>query len=477
MFAWLTGAIAQAAYAVGGKEKGARTRDQTQLKTDKLVSNFIMIIPLALLMFTSIFTPNIFKFESLLCQRTQWWNTNRDYPQHLVSETEGQEGTTALTCPGCKPSLKIDFSGHNNRHFTNSWCWNRLEEWDFEDEWVQVGAGKPEMEHRFKDKENYTPTSLQFHKFFPYVLLVLTAIASVPLIFWTHFADDQIQPEVKFFRESLEALAKTLYKDSKSSGSASSYFKAVRNIQNDVETGVVETPKDNSRRELLMSQFATIFKFMEAKTKGQELIKQIVVYRVMNMVALLGTIIVLAKYSLTETRSEFTCKVEYSATNIHYQYCSITGVGMRLDMTKAWILGYAVLFVIAAAGSYLDYRKFKHMPEYESVVLLFRSTYQDGGPALDNTKDDIHDLKLLVLLASENLTNNGYVRSIFQMLNYAEIAINNENKTKDHNGESAGNPTRQETKQTKVMYKFMELMQEEHDNDNADMVNLLKSLD
>ena len=43
MFAWISSAISDFAFTVGGKEKGAKTRELTQLKTDKLISKFIII--------------------------------------------------------------------------------------------------------------------------------------------------------------------------------------------------------------------------------------------------------------------------------------------------------------------------------------------------------------------------------------------------------------------------------------------------
>lgn len=169
MFAWISSAISDFAFTVGGKEKGAKTRELTQLKTDKLISKFIMIIPLALLGFTTVFTPNLFKFASLLCMNDQWYQTMQECNQ------------TKLAC-----SVTTDIVKHrnDNRHFTNTWCWNRLAHYEYTDIWSKPdAAGK--MQHSYQDAvvtdKSYQPVSLQFHKYFPYVLLILTAFASLPL--------------------------------------------------------------------------------------------------------------------------------------------------------------------------------------------------------------------------------------------------------------------------------------------------------
>ena len=171
VFAWISQAIGDFAYKIGGEEKGQTTRDLTQLKTDKLVSRLIMVIPLTLLMFTSIFTPSLFTFGSILCQRTQWYDTNSTY---VSSES-------AKLCPNCKPTLKVIKSSDDNRHFANTWCWNRLLDYDFEDVWEQQSTKSASMRHGFEEKNGSSPSSLMFHKYFPYVLLILTAVSSAPV--------------------------------------------------------------------------------------------------------------------------------------------------------------------------------------------------------------------------------------------------------------------------------------------------------
>ena len=67
----------------------------------------------------------------------------------------------------------------------------------------------------------------------------------------------------------------------------------------------------------------------------------------MNMVSMCVTIVILAVYSLGNTRSSFTCKVDFSADYYEYVICSVSGVGLRLDMTKFWILCYFGLIAMS----------------------------------------------------------------------------------------------------------------------------------
>lgn len=70
------------------------------------------------------------------------------------------------------------------------------------------------------------------------------------------------------------------------------------------------------------------------------------------------TILVLMSYSLPQTRSSFTCKVDFQKDYYEFVLCSMSGVGMRLDMTRFWIVSYLFLIIVILIGGVLGDQNF-----------------------------------------------------------------------------------------------------------------------
>lgn len=576
VFAWIAESIGQAAFALGGKEKGQQTRAVTQLYTEKMTSLLIMTIPLVLLAFCRFLTPNVFRFANFYCMNAKWYDT--------YASVEVYNEKNVNCTGGCSISESSLFNGPNNRHYHNSWCWNRLQDYPFGLGFKQNDPSSSTLTPIHTSVSNSPNSDLSFHQFFPYFLLIVTAIASTPLIIWTYFADERIKPEVTFFREALEALAKafilnrklrkvqkqnleTVVKEldnvtkdkAEEKPSAAAAIAAVvadvlpsnrddhveeaEEVANDNgDNGVVEiedneteeqktpapapmnVPKEepisqgqvtfdpkkeepaadtkpedlppptkqemNQYSEKIVCQFSSLINFMEAKSKTNSLLRYIYIYRFLNIFAILTTIYLLVTKSLSATQNTFTCKVDYNDALTYYQICSINGVGMRILISQAWILGYLACLVLIVAGTMTDLKKMSLDPEYQQILKLFNAIY----PAdIDVEDKKPNDLKLLMMLASQNLQSNKFVKTIFTLLSYAELSIeidNNKYVKRLKNISEMNNQQEQATQNTnknqvseefnkdiQIQFKFLDLLDDMRDNDNADIQKLLLSLD
>lgn len=115
------------------------------------------------------------------------------------------------------------------------------------------------------------------------------------------------------------------------------------------------------------------------------------------------------------------------------------------------------------------------------MIGLFKSVWPHDFNKLDHANVQ-SDLKLLVLLASENLTGNVWVKSVFSLLHYAEMAItideNLGSKTKSSKMSSQmemrGGANRVSMDE-KIQYKFMQMLSDQKD-DNSDIQKVTTSL-
>lgn len=141
------------------------------------------------------------------------------------------------------------------------------------------------------NKENPTiaDNSLLWHKNFPYLLLCLTAFASVPLILWTYVSGSEIKPEVELFGEFLEAVVKFVLKavsKTKREEDVSHYFK-----------------RENEK---ITMQFSQMAKFMKHKSNSTKLIQGLFLYRLLNAVSLIGTAWIVYLIGVKNDQSTFT---------------------------------------------------------------------------------------------------------------------------------------------------------------------------
>lgn len=174
------------------------------------------------------------------------------------------------------------------------------------------------------------------------------------LVWWTHQADETIEPQVLFFKEALESLAKALIVCSQSEQKMSDYFKFNKISNEKVKDGKyfdkhkskemldIEStanhelsPEELSKHERIYGQFKTISNFMMMKANQKKLIKLLFGYRILTIVVLSGVNFYLITKSLSVNQSEFDCEVNYRNSHPNndrdrfgYVRCSILGVGV-----------------------------------------------------------------------------------------------------------------------------------------------------
>ena len=430
-------AIGDVVNKIGGAKRGEQTRKLTQLGTDKFTSTLIIITPLALLTFVGIFSPSTFTSGSLLCQQSEYYKYFPVKPKDCEYR-KGSHGNNEPLDPGlCRSRTPRAYLGAH-RQFANSHCWNNLVHYEYTEDWVNKSGI---IQHVFIEDTDKEPISLFNHGAFPYILIVISALASIPLLVWTHMADDRIQPDVIFFKESLEALSKTLIQCSKSSEKMGDYFKfqsaSKENLLDGESSYGLLDPKKTSRQEKLYAQFTTISQFMKRRSETGDLVKHLFYYRCMQLAVIVLTIFYLISASLSLTMSEFTCKVNYPGVqpehmkkHEHFMTCSILGTGVRLDLTKMWIFLYLLLGGIIVLGCWSDYQKFKNLKQFNAVMGLFRRVWPDKFPERDNTVV-VTDLKYLTLLAAGNLSDNPHVYAIFSTLHDAEMEVDTSIRVND----------------------------------------------
>lgn len=330
---------------LSGGAKGTAVRDRTLLSTDRVVNYSMISLPIFLLAFTGLFTPSVFKFASINCAGYRY-----------RSQATGEEVV----------------SGNGNRHYFHKYCWER-------------------PLHHYPNT-NFTDDSILWHKNFPYTLLIMTCLSSVPLLWWTFNGGVTIKPEVELFGEFLEALVKFLFRSQREGGTGRDFN--VYRKQND---------------ELIQGQFTTLARFMKTKSGGKwKLLMKLIIFRLLTLIALIGTIVLVYLTSIQKERSLFTCDVSFhdGEAGNESMVCSVQGVRIRLWLSWLWILGDGLLALLVIVGTLSDFRAMAQVHEKQRLMDMFKIIWPNKFLDANTAHGGADDLKYLTLLASMNLQGN-----------------------------------------------------------------------
>lgn len=356
---------------VKGGDQGQRIRQRTLLLTDRLVVNLIILVPLALMGFAKIFNSSLFTVGSLKCTYPQYKHGN----EIIGLTTQGQ--------------------GFGNRFYMWQYCWER--------------------------PQSYTPNSeepdrsIVYHKNFPYVVLVLVTLGTMPLVAWTFYIGPLIKPEVELFGEFVEAVVKFL-------------FRAVKeHSQNDFEY----YRKANSEK--VTGQFIELAKFMKSKSKASTMKNYLLLFRLFSFVMLVLISILVYVFGIRYNNSTYRCKIRFDdgADGIQYVQCAVDGVAVRVCMCWIWIVSNALLAAAVLVGTFVDLRQMSSIHKRHSTIDLFKIVWPSNTAIAyfqDLKLDDIEntpgsdDLKYIMVLAQKNLKGNVFIKAAYTFLKRARKA-------------------------------------------------------
>lgn len=409
-------AIGSVVKKIRGGDEGARIRGKTLLPVDKIISAMIFVIPISLIGFQRVFVSEVFSADSCHCAPAQ----NRSVIEGSVLGENGNQ---------LGPGL-----GYGNRFYMFKYCWERP---------------------YFHQTASYVSSenALIWHKNFPYVLLVLTAFASIPLILWTYTSGPQIEQQVTLFSEFIETLVRFL-------------IKAMRNKerytieieeQAKKEGRVFEAPTNEQvihsyieeNYEHVALSFGHLRKFIQSKadTKGCAggMVVRLFAFKFFNALGIILVSLIVYKISISPevSKSTFICNVDWAEddyeaisthnnanpNNFHDSYdssaqqkvvCSISGVQVRQWISILWVSGYTFLIMLLIIGTWADLRAMKFMADRRDVLELFALIFPDvqlgtGG----RSSRGLTDLKLLTVLVSNN-SQQKLVRYLFNRLETAK---------------------------------------------------------
>lgn len=155
---------------------------------------------------------------------------------------------------------------NNARQFYNNYCWENehLQHFKYEDHWVNISLYHKNNVRKSNGlwhtyKESTQNDSLLLQKYWLYFIVLMTIITCVPQIYWTTTADDIIQPELKFYRQSLIKLVKALIKCSTSGMDTDEFFKfgrgsSTKKVVTEAQKSVEQSSARDSRDEGLVGE-------------------------------------------------------------------------------------------------------------------------------------------------------------------------------------------------------------------------------
>ena len=258
------GKLSEATDSVAGGEQGQRTRNLTLLPTDKTVTSAIILIPMSLIIVANFLAPAAFSASSLFCTKSKFYTTPAEAGACVQTTKTFDEGTKkwvkveeATQCRPRDPYQDVQVGGSiddarglpssNARQYYNNYCWedSHLVHYDYTDHVVNASLYS---EYSRGKKEVYTKSALQFgyqkagkrdslvlQKYWLYVVVLLTFVAASPQIYWSHVADDVIEPELRQYREAVTKMLKALYICAKQGKTVEEFFKFNRGNTDEID--------------------------------------------------------------------------------------------------------------------------------------------------------------------------------------------------------------------------------------------------
>lgn len=373
--------------ATGG-DKGAKTRAKTHMNTDMILTKAATTIPLVLLIFIRFFTPSIFKEDSLKCSRGHtipnskleaYVQSQQDTTPWIKKDDGQYAGQDYMDISMKDYNEMVVQSGNNNRFWMYRYCWdsmlhhplNSTGQPVYEDVTYIDENGNSITENRMKE-----PINLRFHVLYPYYMFTALALLYLPMIFWTNYAQANVQASTEYLVEGISEALHMAVETLSACLSDGSIFKEDPNArkaamekwerqkeldaqkrqqenelkrvkENEIIQGqnsdkptvaivmdekpMMVTDKDikdsheifqlfeekyENKQELLHAKFAAIAKFMNSELNKTDIPFMFLFYRLGNIVLLFVVSWFLYDFTLWNRQNMFNCKMPTSAK--HY---------------------------------------------------------------------------------------------------------------------------------------------------------------
>ena len=375
-------------------------RQKTFLKTDKLISVWSVMVPAGLVLCIQFFDETAFRSNSITCSVSQesFWteinqnNRNRDqnYDQNFNENT-------------------VKSSDYNNqRFFPNMFCWENL------------------VHHVLNESSsgiNYIETkSLEYHKTFPYAVILLAVLISCPTLVWMKFLRQSFMHTLNLVATNIEEVVKTEIalllelesRDKLATGNSIPNRSFSMKSASALAKSFKKLITSSAKKERSIGKFFTFKHTLEELSYSTKLASKYFLYR-LSIIILLGCISCFVQHTyISENLNTFNCLVDYQSLSqfsndpVHSEIikCSFSGVNTRIWICYFWILSNCVIIGITIIGSINDLISLSGSIEVLSLIDPIDCLDSERLKLKHNSSwHGISDLQITLMLVKHNFAS------------------------------------------------------------------------
>lgn len=376
--------LALAADAIFSKAKsntGEVKVQKASLPTDNIITLMVVGSPILLITFALTFSPNLATEDGMRCSPT---------------------------------------SEMANRFYIYNYCWENFVHYDIKkdnetNEFVQDGD----------------PTSMMYHKAFPYAFFCAAFTLCLPTICWILIESEHVKRQATYMMSGLEeALTMTL---TMMSDLVTNKAEWREKSEKTVKTRLQRQMREEEYSEEIELKFESFKKFLIRKGTSSKMMNTFFWRRFFTALIMVIDGFVIYKTYHDNNQDYFNCKLNWKAKNSFGTYgidgsgsdfvlCSIGDVSTRILLVQIYLVILAGCFIASIVITCKEIYTAKHILIMLDMIPMIKKTDIVNAIEKDETKGvfGMSDLHLLLFLARENFTDH----KLFQTCNQALTMAN-----------------------------------------------------